>query len=257
MRQTRAPKYHRSNRLLAALEPQDFAYLAPHLEIVELQKGQVLCETGETLNYAYFPHDTVISLVAVMKDGSSAEMAICGREGVVGLLATGVTRQSFGRYVAQLTGTASRITIDELYEVIDAHPNIRLLMQRFMEAMTARVLQSVACNAVHSAEARCARWILSTRHRIDQSVLPLTHEYLAERLGVQRSTVSVVMGKLQTAGLIRQGRGGITVTDPKGLEEAACECFRRLYDIFERLLPHTFTKGLATSGDLAVSSAAS
>jgi CRP-like cAMP-binding protein len=234
--------HHRANRLLAALAPDDYAFLVPHLEIVGLHGGQVLCETGEILRHAYFPHDTMISLVAVMQDGSSAEMSICGREGVTGLVTADVTRQAFGRYIVQLTGTASRIPSDTMHEVIATRPTVRALMRRFTEAMMARILQSVACNAVHSVEARCCRWILSTWQRLDRDTFPLTHEFLAERLGVQRSTVSLVMGKLHTAGLIRQSRGGITVTDQKGLEAAACECYGRLHEIFERLLPHTFTK---------------
>jgi CRP-like cAMP-binding protein len=114
-------------------------------------------------------------------------------------------------------------------------------MNRFAEAMQARILQSAACNAVHSVEQRLCRWILSTRHRRDQSVLPLTHEILAERLGVQRSTVTAIMGRLQAAGAIQQVRGGITIADGVKLEQSSCECYRRLRTIFERLLPLTFT----------------
>ncbi len=229
---------HRTNRLLAALEPQDFAHLEPHLEIVKLQQRQVLCEAGDPMRHAYFPHDTVISLLAVMKDGSSAEMSICGREGVSGLINASVTRQSFGRYVVQLTGTASRIDIDTMNEAINARPNLQRLMRHFMEATMSRILQSVACNAIHSVEARCCRFVLMLHYRIDQDVLPITHEFLAERLGVQRSTVSTVMGKLQTRELIKQGRGGIVVTDPSRLEEAACECYGRVREVYEHLLPY-------------------
>ena len=102
---------HRANKLLAALEPQDFACLEPHLEIVNLQHGQVLCEAGQPLHYAYFPHNVIISLMAVMHDGRSAEMSVFGSEGVTGLTGAAVTNQAFGRYVVQLTGTASRIKI--------------------------------------------------------------------------------------------------------------------------------------------------
>ena len=103
---------HQANKLLATLEPEDFACLEPHLEIVNVQHGQVLCEMGDPIQYAYFPHNIIISLMAVMEDGRSAEMAIYGREGVTGLTAATVTDQSFGRYIVQLTGTASRIKID-------------------------------------------------------------------------------------------------------------------------------------------------
>lgn len=229
---------HHPNRLLAALEPDDFASLEPHLRIVHLHQRQVLYETGDIMRHAYFPHDTVISLVAVMDDGRSAEMSLCGPEGVAGLITAGITPRSLGRYIVQLAGTASRIEIDAMYEVTKVRPNIERLMRRFTEATLVRTLQSVACNAIHSVDARCCRFILTIHYRIDRDVLPLTHEFLAERLGVQRSTVSVVMGKLQAKGLIKQARGGISVTDPKGLEAEACECYGRVRDAFEHLLPY-------------------
>lgn len=233
---------HRANRLLLAMPPDDLVYLEPHLEIVSLRKGQVIYQAGETLQHAYFPHDTVISLIAVMENGSTAEVAICGREGVMGLIPATVTRRAFGNYLVQMTGTASRIYVDQMHMAVEARPGIAQLIQNFAEAMQVRILQSVACNAIHSVESRMCRWILSTYHRTDQIVLPLTHEALAERLGVQRSTVSIVMGKLQATGLISQVRGGIVITDSSKLEQTACECYRKLYATFEHLLPHTFTR---------------
>jgi CRP-like cAMP-binding protein len=232
---------HRANRLLAALEPEDFASLEPHLEIVGLQKGQVLYEAGDTIRYTYFPHDTVVSLVNVLEDGGSVEVAVFGREALFGLISALYTRASFGRYIVHLPGTASRIEIDRVQEVVNKCPRIRLLLHRFTEALLAQTFQTVACNAVHAVEARCCRWILSTQDRVDQDTLPLTHEFLAEMLGVQRPSVSVVLRTLQTAGLIKQGRGVIAVVDRAGLEEAACECYGKIRRSFERLLPHTYT----------------
>jgi CRP-like cAMP-binding protein len=233
-----AGKDHRENRLLAALAPEDLAYLEPHLEVVHLQRRQVLYETGDTMRHAYFPHDMVISLVAVMQDGRSAEMSLYGPEGVAGLLVAGGTGQSLGRYIAQLAGTASRVAIDTMYRVMSERPNIQRLVRHFTEATMARDLQSVACNALHTVEARCCRFILTIHYRINRDTLALTHEFLAERLGVQRTTVSAVMSKLQTRGLIRQAKGGITVTDPVGLEAEACECYGRIRDVLEDLLPY-------------------
>jgi CRP-like cAMP-binding protein len=155
MSQARPLRNHQVNCLLAALEPEDFAAPEPHLEVVKLGRRQVLCETGETLRYAYFPHDTVISLVAVVEAGSSAEMSICGREGVVGLLTALISRQTFGRYIVQMNGTASRIDVDKMHEIGNARPTIRRVLWHFLEAIMARILQSVTCNALHSVEARC------------------------------------------------------------------------------------------------------
>jgi CRP-like cAMP-binding protein len=233
---------HRNNRLLAALEAEDFEALEPHLELVELVKGKIVCEAGETIRYVYFPHDTIVSLATILRDGGSVEMAAFGREAMFGYVSALVARQSVGRYVAQFSGTASRIPLERFQEAVRNCPMLRQLTLSFTEALLAQTLQTVACNAVHSVEARCCRWILSTRDRFDHDALPLTHEALAQTLGVQRSTVSSVTRALQMAGLISQGRGVITITDRDGLEEMACECYRMIRGSFERLLPATFDK---------------
>jgi len=234
---------HRANRLLAALDADDFAQLAPALEVVELPRGKVLYETGETIHTAYFPHDSMVSLVTVMQNGETVETSTFGREGVVGFSGALVSRQAFGRYIVQIPGTASRMPMARLREAFDTSSSVRALLLRFTEALLARTFQTVACNAVHSVEARCCRWILTTRDRRDSDTLPLTHEFLAEMLGVQRSTVSLVVHSVQTAGLISQGRGVITITDRAGLEEVACECYGMIRKSFERLLPRTYVTG--------------
>ena len=228
---------HRKNRLLAALEPEDFSWLEPHLEIIELPRGKVLFEAGEPIRHTYFPHDGVVSLVTVLQSGGSVEMALFGREGALGFVSALVTRQSFGRYITQISGTASRVSLERLNEGVAERPKLRHVMFRFTEAFLAQTLQTVACNAIHSVEARCCRSILTTRDRTDRDEIPLTHEALAEMLGVQRSTVSSVTSALQKAGLIVQGRGTIRITDRQGLEATVCECYRTICDSFERLLP--------------------
>ncbi len=238
---TSSPKAdHRANRLLAVLEQEDFAYLEPHLEIVRLTKGTVLYETGDPIRHTYFPHDAIVCLVNVMEDGGSVEVAVFGREGVFGLLAEIATREAFGRYIVQISGTASRVAFERLNEVRNIRPKLRQLITNYGQALLAHTFQSVSCNAVHPVEARCCRWILAMHDRVEQDTLPLTHEFLAEMLGVQRSSVSVVARTLQTAGLIQQSRGSITVTDRAGLEEVACECYGKIRRIYERLLPGTY-----------------
>ena len=238
---TQGPKAnHRINRLLAALAPEDFAALEPHLDAVSFPRGQVLYEPGDPITYAYFPQDAVVSLVNIMEDGGSVEIGVFGREGVLGLLSALVTREAFGQYIVQMGGTASRIPFERLNEARNARPGLRQLIMNYGEVLLAQTFQTVACNAVHAVEARCCRWILSMHDRSDQDTLPLTHEFLSEMLGVQRSTVSVVTRTLQTAGLIRQSRGGITVTDRAGLEETACECYGKIRGVYERLLPGTY-----------------
>jgi len=231
---------HRANRLLAVLAPEDFAALEPHLEIVNLSRGAVLYDTGDIIRYAYFPHDALVCLVGAMEDGRLVEVALFGREGLCGLLGALVNREAFGRYTVQIPGAASRIALERLHGAIGLRPRLRRLVLSYSDALLAQAFQTVACNAVHTVEARCCRWILNTRDRMDQDTLPLTHETLSEMLGVQRSTVSLILRSLQATGLIVQRRGGITVTDRAGLEQTTCECYGKIRRHFEQLLPGTY-----------------
>jgi CRP-like cAMP-binding protein len=228
---------HRRNWLLAALTPEDLAYLEPHLEVVILPKGTILYEAGDPIRYAYFPHDAIVGLINVMEDGQFVEVAACGREGLIGLISAIVSREAFGRYKVQVPGTASRIALGTLQKAMTARPKLRRLILSYSEALLAQTFQTVSCNALHTVEARCCSWILNTRDRVDEDLLPLTHADLAELLGVQRSTVSTALHTLQTRGLIAQQRGGIIIADRAGLAEIACECYGKIRQIFARLLP--------------------
>jgi CRP-like cAMP-binding protein len=236
----RAPGVPQANRLLGALDPADFGLLLPHLQVVELPPAHVLYEPGEAISYAYFPQDCMVSLVAVLEEGATAEVAVFGCEGVVGFISSLVSRISFGRYVVQIPGYAARIPLARLREAVDSSPSLRDIFARYTEALLAQTFQTVACNAVHTVEARCCRWILSTYDRAGRKDLPLTHDFLAEMLGVQRSTVSLITRTLQANALIRQGRGMISIVDQHGLEEVACDCYRTIRRSFERLLPNTY-----------------
>ncbi|PVE21849.1 Crp/Fnr family transcriptional regulator [Microvirga sp. KLBC 81] len=234
------PRNHRTNRFLAALAPDDFAYLEPYLEIVSLPKSSVLYEAGEPIRYTYFPHDAIVSLVETMEDGRPVEVTMFGREGLFGLLSAFVSREALGRYVVQTPGTASRIAVERMHEAIRTCQSLQRLVSSYTEALLAQAFHTVACNTVHSVEARCCRWILSTHDRIDQATVPLTHETLADMLGVQRSTVSIILRSLQNSGLIVQRRGSVVVTNRAGLEQAACECYGKIRSRFEKLLPGTY-----------------
>jgi CRP-like cAMP-binding protein len=199
-----------------------------------------LYEPGARVEHAYFPHDCVVSLLAILENGGSAEVAVFGCEGVVGYASSLVGREAFGRYLVQVSGTASRLPLERLRDAAKASPAVDELLRRYTEALLAQTFQIVACNAVHTVEARCCRWILSTHDRVNRTTLPLTHEFLAEMMGVQRSTVSLITRTLQSAGLIIQRRGGITIVDPKGLQDISCECYRAIRKTFERLLPQTY-----------------
>lgn len=231
---------HRANQLLAALAPEDFAALGPHLETVRLVKGMIVYETGDPMPHVYFPQDAVVSLLTILADGKTVEMAVFGREALFGLASALATRRSLGRYVVQVSGTASRLDTPVLRQVFETRPAVRELCLRFIEALLAQALQSMACNTVHSVEARCCRWLLTLHDRLGRDTLPLTHDHLSQMLGVQRSTVSLVTGALQTSGLIEQGRGVITITDRPGLEQAVCGCYGIMRQRSEQILrfPH-------------------
>jgi CRP-like cAMP-binding protein len=196
-----------------------------------------LAHEGEELQDIYFPQTTIVSLVRDMIDGRVVEIATFGREGMVGLSFGGIRLTSFGRYLVQVPGAALRIDAKGMGEAVAARPGIQHMMLRYIEVLMALTLQSVACNAVHSVEDRCCRWIIASSDRTGREDVPLTHEYLAEMLGVQRSTVSAITKALQDSGLIHQGRGKITILDRPRLENAACECYGILHAKYLQLLP--------------------
>jgi CRP-like cAMP-binding protein len=232
--------FRSANRLLFALQPEDFALLEPHLSMVDLPLGTLLFESGDIIPHVYFPVECVVSIVAVLEDGTTPEMVTLGREGMVGLVPFLGDREAFGRYTVQLAGRALRMSVEKLDEVIRVAPQVREHFLRFLQALVVQTLQTVACNAVHPVEARCCRWILMIHDRVGADLLPLTHEFLAAMLGVHRPTVTIVTRTLQNAQLIEQHRRAISVLDRKGLEEAACECYSHIRRGFERLLPHTY-----------------
>jgi len=230
------------NVLLASLTSEDIRWLEPRLECVDLPRGMVLSEQGRSLHHIYFPHSAVVSLIKELQNGQTAEMASFGREALVGFSFDSLPAPSFGRYMVQIPGTASRIAHDRLRDAMASRPGIRTMILRYTEILWVLSLQNVACNAVHNVEARCCRWIVATHDRVDRNDLPLTHEALAEMLGVQRSTVTEVMRGLQKKGLVRQDRGSVTVLNRSGLQEAACECYGVLREKYLQLLSRVHGK---------------
>lgn len=226
------------NRLLAALPIDDWERIRPHFEEVELPAGRILFEAGEPFRRLYFPTSCVISHVAVFENGSTAEMATTGREGVVAIAAVLGSPTVLRRLLVQVPGSALVIDYDEFRRVEQEMPAFQETLSAYAQVFLAQVLQSVACNAVHSVEERAARWLLMCHDRSGDDTFLLTQQFLGEMLGVSRQTVSTVTRILQRAGLIRYTRGMITIEDRPGLEEASCECYgivRRTYD--ERLGP--------------------
>jgi len=225
------------NLLLAALPADDLDLLAPHLVQVELERGRLLYDPGDRIDAIYFPHDGVISLMTLMENGAAIESATIGREGAYGLSAAAAPRQSLGRVIVQTPTTAARIAAGQMHDAWEKSPRIRELVDRHGVALFGHAIQSVACNALHSVEARFCRWLLSCHDRISSNTIALTQEFLADMLGVQRTTVTAVARSLQEKGAIRYRRGIVDIMDREVLETLSCECYGVIRKTYERLLP--------------------
>ena len=226
------------NRLLASLSPTDRALLEPSMSSVLLARGDVLFEPGEDVNHTYFPGPGVVaSLVVTMADGRAVEAVTIGREGAIGGIVSAGHKPAFARAVVQIGGTALKMDTAALESVKERSSAIRDLFSRYADTLLAQTMQSVACNALHAIDARLCRWLLTTHDRVDSDEIALTQEYLAEMLGVQRTTVSGVARVLQERGLIAYSRGRMVILDRAGIEQCACECYRDVQNHFRAVLP--------------------
>jgi CRP-like cAMP-binding protein len=232
------PPDPRQNHLLAALPRDEYARLFPHLEWVPMPLGQVLYEPGIQMRHVYFPTTSIVSRLCVMEDGASAEIAVVGNEGIVGvsLFMGGETTPS--RAVVQSAGHAYRLKgqllKDQFYR---AGPMQRLLL-RYTQALLTQMAQTAVCNRHHSVDQQVCRWLLLRLDRLPSSELIMTQELIANMLGVRREGVTEAAGHLQKAGLIEYHRGHITVLDRPGLEARSCECYAVVKKEFDRLLPY-------------------
>lgn len=224
------------NRLLAALPPADYARLRPHLEPVALARGDVLYDVDVPIAHAYFPTGGVVSLVTPLAGGVAIEVAMVGDEGLVGLPVFLGSPTSRGRALVQVPGAALRLPAAHLAALAPAAGPLPALLRRYTQALLTQIAQGAACGRAHGADQRCARWLLLAHDRAGGDQLPLTHEFLAQMLGVRRATVTEGAGRLQAAGLIRHRRGVVTILDRAGLEAAACECYRVIRGEYARLL---------------------
>jgi DNA-binding transcriptional regulator YhcF (GntR family) len=223
------------NRLLAAIPAIDRAMLEPHAEFVELEHGQVLFEPEEDVVITHFPlTGTMAALIVVLEDGRTAEAASIGREGALGGIVSAGHKPAFARAMTQIAGPAFRLETARIEVVKQRSSVVRDLFDRYADVLLAQVLQSVVCNAFHPM--RLARWLLMTQDRIASNELPLTQEYLAQMLGVHRSTVIRFAQLLQNDGVIRSARGRLTVVNRAKLEKASCECYGAVARHYERIL---------------------
>jgi CRP-like cAMP-binding protein len=226
-----------TNKLLAALPALDYQRLRPALEVVPLVVRHPLSQPEEPVPYVYFPRSGLVSLLLTMEDGRVVETGLVGSEGMVGLFGFLGTRRSAEETVVQIAGEAARLEAGILREQTRMGGVLCDLLLRYIEALFFQAAQALACCNLHLVEQRCARWLLTAQDRTGEAVLPLTHQTLADMLGVRRASVSTTLEGLQQAGLIRAQMGRITVRDRAGLEKVACECDGLIRQRFADLVP--------------------
>lgn len=236
----------KQNRILAALGTNDFARLQDDLELVHLGLGQVLCGSGDNFGCVYFPVTSIVSLIFTTRNGSSAELAITGNDGLVGipLVLGGATTTH--RVVVQSAGTAYRLKMEIIRWELDQGGELQRLALRYTQALMTQMAQSVVCNRHHSVDQQLCRWLLLSLDRLPGNQLNMTQELIANMLGVRREAVTEAAGKLQAAGLISYSRGRINIIDRIGLEARACECYavvKAEYARIFQLTPDVVPKG--------------
>jgi CRP-like cAMP-binding protein len=214
-----------TNRLLLSIPDREFDLLRPSLEFQELPHHQILHEPGQRIEFAYFLNRGMASLVILTSDGRSVEVAIVGREGLVGTpLAVGLERGPY-RAIIQISADGFRVKANTLAEALSKSPELRTILNRYVLIQGLQVAQIAACNRLHEVEQRLARWLLMCQDRVESELLPVTHDFLAQMLGTGRPSVSLAAGILQRSGLIENLRGAVKILDRKQLEGAACECY--------------------------------
>jgi CRP-like cAMP-binding protein len=231
------PHDPRQNHLLAALPEDEWARIFPHLELVPMPLGEAVCEPGIPMRHVYFPTTSIVSLLYVMEDGASTEIALVGNEGIVGvsLFLGGETTTS--RAVVQSAGHAYRLKGQLLKDAFVRAGAMQRLLLRYTQALLTQMAQTAVCNRHHTVDQQLCRWLLLSMDRLPSNELTMTQGLIANMLGVRREGVTEAAGKLQRMGLIRYRRGKINVVDRPGLEARVCECYAVVKKELDRLLP--------------------
>lgn len=229
------------NRILAALPGEEYQRLLPHLEQIPLVLSEILFRPDEVIKYVYFPETCIISLLTDLSDGYGIEVGLVGKEGMAGVsVALGSDREPKVATV-QGAGTALRLKADVLRAEARRGQTLQAHLLRYTHALMAQISQSVVCNIRHPIEGRLARWMLMYHDRIDRDEFRMTHEFIANMLGIRRAGVSMVANKLKRAGLIDYYRGAIKILDRRGLEDMTCECYPAVKAEFDKLYQRAAT----------------
>lgn len=224
-----------ANQLLAFLPQDEYERLVPHLEKVSLSLGRVIYEPGEMIEYVYFPNQAAVSLVSLLENGSTTEVGMVGKEGIVGYPVFLGGNSTTHRAIVQVAGTGMKIDAKVLKAEFSRGEMLQRLLLLYTQALLTQISQTAVCNRHHSVEERLVRWLLTAQDCVLSKELSLTQEFIANMLGTRRPGVTVAAGRLQQVGIISYSRGRITVLNREALEEAACECYGIVKNEFNRL----------------------
>ncbi|MGD0960873.1 MAG: Crp/Fnr family transcriptional regulator [Methylomonas sp.] len=230
----------RQNRLLNALPLEEYERLLPNLERIELPLSQVIYESGGALRYAYFPTTCIVSLLYVLENGASAEIAVVGNDGMIGVALFMGGGSMPNRAVVQSAGSAYRLKVQQVMLEFNRYGEMLHLLLRYTQALITQMAQTAVCNRHHTVDQQLCRWLLLSLDRLPTNQLKMTQELIANMLGVRREGVTEAAGKLQEAGLIEYSRGLITISDRAGLEQRVCECYQVVKIESDRLLNHLY-----------------
>lgn len=225
----------KQNRILGSLATNDFSRLQDDLELVHLELGQVLYESGDTLGYIYFPITCIVSLIFTTKKGGTAELAISGNDGLVGIPLVLGGDTTTHRVVVQSAGAAYRLKVEVVRWELDQGGELQHLALRYTQALMTQMAQSIVCNRFHTVDQQLCRWLLFSLDLLPGNQLNMTQELIANMLGVRREAITEAAGKIQAAGLIEYSRGHITVVDRSGLEARSCECYAAVKSEYDRI----------------------
>ena len=224
------------NNLLAGLPDEEIARIVPHLEHVSLDLGKVLYESGDRLDYVYFPTTCIVSLLYIMENGSTAEIGVVGRDGILGIALFMGGNTTPNRAVIQSAGEAYKMRARDLMEEFSRGGKFHNLLLRYTQALITQISQTAVCNRLHSVEQQLCRWLLLSHDRLNSNKLVMTHDLISNMLGVRREGVTLAARKLSDRRLIKNVRGTMTILDRSGLERAVCECYKVVNDEYDRLL---------------------
>jgi len=233
---TAAPNDALKNFLLAALSGDDFARLSPKLESRSFKLGEVLYESGEKMDHAYFPTTAIISLLYIMENGATAEIGVVGNDGVVGIALFMGGETTTSRAIVQSEGSVVRMKVKDLKAEFALGGRFQELLLRYSQALMTQISQTAVCNRLHSIEQQLCRWLLLSHDRLESDKLVMTHDLISNMLGVRREGITLAAQKLAAQKLIVNNRGTMTVVDRKGLELAVCECYQVVNNEYNRLL---------------------